>query len=234
MGGGGTETTTQTSGLSNPEMNAAASTIGSQLNAQLKAGVKPYTGSMAPDLSSQTQAGVNSLANNPNNSLFSGGVSTALGQQAAIAGGDIANDSVRQRVADDAGVLANATFTNSGRFGGGSHREGLGEGIANALATHDYGRQQQGIQNMGTLYQQSQLPASAQLMGGQIMDAQNAAKAQDAARIFDATNNAGWNTVQRGGSIFAGTAPVSGTTQTNTQPTTPWWQSLGGIALGTA
>jgi len=135
--GGGTDTTTQVSSSapSNPAMTAAATTIGNQLNAQLSAGVKPYTGSLAPALSSQTQAGVNALANNPNNATFANGVSTALGQQADIAGGNIANDLVRQNVADDAGVAANATFANSGRFGGGTHREGLGTGIANALAT---------------------------------------------------------------------------------------------------
>ena len=235
MGGTTTTTTAQESGLKNPAMDAAATTIGNQLNTHLSNGVTPYTGSMAPDLSSQTQAGLAGLGSNPNNATFASGVGTALGQQAAIAGGDIANDAVRQRVAEDAGTAANATFTNSGRFGGGTHREGLGEGIASALATHDYGRQQQAINNMGTLYGQSMMPAGAQLQAGQIQDANNLMQSQDAARIFDATNNAGWNTLQRGGAIFSGTAPVSGTTGTTTQSTQqPWWSAPLGIGAGIA
>lgn len=234
MGGGGTETTTQTSGLSNPAMNKAATTIGNQLNTQLAAGVKPYTESMVPGLSSQTQAGINGLSNNPNDSIYGAGVSGALANQAGIAGGNIANDAVRQRVADDAGLAVNATFANSGRFGSGSHREGLGEGVASALASHDYGRQQQAIQNLPGLYQAGMMPAAAQLQAGNLMDAYNTATAEDRARIFDATSNAGWNTLQRGSAIFGGTAPISGTTQTNTTPTAPWWSQALGYVAGNA
>jgi len=238
MGGGGTDTRTevQTSGLSNPAMQAAATTIGNQLNTQLGKGVTANTNSLVPGMSSQTQAGLAGLGSNPNDATFASGVSTALGQQADIAGGNIANDLVRQNVADDAGVAANATFANSGRFGSGTHREGLGTGIANALAAHDYGRQQQAISNMGTLYSASQQPAMGQLQAGSSMDAYNSALAQDQARIFDETNNAGWNTLQRGSSIFSGTAPVSGTTSTNatSQPSVPWWQQVGGYVLGNA
>lgn len=224
---GDTKQTTE-SGLSSKSMQAAGNTIGSQLNTQLKAGVKPYTESMVPALSSQTQAGIGALSNNPNDSIYGAGVSSALANQAGIAGGNIENDAVRQRVADDAGLAVNATFANSGRFGGGSHREGLGEGVASALASHDYGRQQQAIQNLPGLYQAGMMPAAAQLQAGGLMDAYNTATAEDKARIFDATSNAGWNTLQRGAAIFGGTAPVSGTTSTQTTQV-PWWQqALGG------
>lgn len=236
MGGGGTKTTseTSTSGLSNPAMNAAATTIGNQLNSALAGGVKPYTQSMVPGLSSQTQAGIGALTNNPNNSIYSQGIGGAIASMSDVAAGNIANDAVRQRVADDAAVYANSTFTNSGRFGSGSHREGLGEGIGNALAAHDYGRQQSAMAALPGLYQASMLPASANLQAGQITDAYNTAKAADDARIWDATNNANWNTLQRGGAIFGGTAPVSGTTTTGTQtqPTAPWWQGMLGFGLG--
>lgn len=235
MGGQTTNTTTQESGLSNPAMNAAATTIGNQLNAQLQGGVKPFTGSLAPNLSSQTMAGVNALTGNPNNQTFASGVSGALENQAAIAGGNMADDPVRQRIMEDAGTAVNATFANSGRFGGGTHREGLGEGVASALANFDYGRQQQAIQNLPGLYQAGLMPAGAQLQGGQILDAQNLAQAQDAARLFDVQNNQGWNTLQRGASIFSGTAPISGTTGTTTQSQQlPWWSAPLGIGAGIA
>jgi hypothetical protein len=92
-------------------------------------------------------------------------------------------------------------------------------------------RQQTAIGNMGALYGMSNMPASAQLQAGQIMDQYNTAKAEDAARIFDATQNAGWNTVQRGASVLAGTAPAAGTTTTNTQPAAPWWQGILGLGM---
>ena len=78
MGGGGKQKTTQTSGLSNPAMNKAATTIGTQLNTQLAAGVKPYTESLVPQLSGQTQAGIAGLSSNPNDGVYGAGVSGAL------------------------------------------------------------------------------------------------------------------------------------------------------------
>lgn len=225
--GGNVDTGTQTSGLTIPEMKAAAGTIGSQLNTQLKKGVTPYTGSMVPGLSSQTQAGLSALTNNPNNSVFSSGVSGTLGQQAQIAQGNFGDDPLRTRIMDDVQAQTNSAFNASGRFGGGSNQEAMTENLVGALAPYDYGRQQQAIGNMGTLYSMSNMPASASLQAGQMMDQWNTAKAEDAARIFDATQNAGWNTLQRGSAIFGGTAPVSGTTTTQSQP---WWKVGTGLA----
>jgi len=230
--GGGTNTTTQTSGLSNPAMNAAATTIGNQLNTQLATGVRPFTGSLAPDLSSATMGGVNALTNNPNNAAYGQGITNAIGQQAQIAAGNFGNDPTRQRLIDDVSTNTNAILQGSGRFGSGSHENALIDQVGGSLAQYDYGRQQQAIANLPTLYQSSMLPATAQLQGGQILDAQALAKAQDAERLFDQSANAGWNNLQRGASIFSGSAPASGTTQTNTSPATPWWQSLAGGAIG--
>ena len=228
-------TTTQTSGLSNPAMNAAATTIGNQLNSALSGGVKADTTNRVPGLSSQTMAGIGALTNNPNASIYSQGIGGANANMSDVASGNIANDTVRQRVADDAATAANSTFSASGRFGGGTHRKGLGEGIGNALAAHDYGRQQSAMAALPGLYQASMMPASANLQAGQLMDAWNSARSADDARIWDATNNANWNTLQRGGSIFSGTAPVSGTTQTGTtQQQIPFWQSMLGFGTGIA
>jgi len=235
MGGQTTNTTTQQSGLSNPAMNAAATTIGNQLNTQLAAGVKPFTGSLAPDLSSATMGGVNALTNNPNNAAYGQGITNAIGQQAQIAAGNFGADPTRQRLIDDVSTNTNAILQGSGRFGSGSHENALIDQVGGSLAQYDYGRQQQAIANLPTLYQSSMLPASAQLQAGQIMDAQALAKAQDAERLFDLQNNSGWNTLQRGASIFSGSAPVSGTTQTGTSTTqVPWWQSALGVGAGLA
>lgn len=235
MGGGTTQETTQTSGLSNPAMQAAATTIGNQLNTQLGVGVKPFTGSLAPDLSGQTMAGVNGLTNNPNNAAYGQGITNAIGQQSQIAAGNFGADPTRQRLIDDVSTNTNAVLQGSGRFGSGSHENALIDNVGGSLAQYDYGRQQQAIQNLPGLYQASQMPAGAQLQGGQIMDAQALAQANEAARIQDVTQNAGWNSLQRGASIFAGSAPISGTTQTGTQTTTqPWWAAPLGIGAGLA
>ena len=232
MGGGDTNTTTQTSGLNNKQLNAAVSTIGTQLNTQLGKGVKGYEGSLVPAMSAQTQAGIGALTNNPATAAYSNGINGAIGNLAEVAAGNIANDSVRQRVADDAALAANATFANSGRFGSGSHRQGLGEGVANALAAHDYGRQMDALAALPGAYSASNMPASAQLQAGSLLDAYNSAQAAEAARLYDVKNNAGWGTLERAGGILGTTAGAAGTTSTATQPATPWWQGMIGGLLG--
>lgn len=228
-----TTETTQTSGLNNAALNTAVSTIGNQLNTQLGQGSKGYTESMVPNLSGQTQAGIGALTNNPNNSILSGGVSGTLGQQAQIAQGNFGDDPLRNRIMDDVQAQTNSAFNASGRFGGASNQETLTENLVGALAPYDMQRQQQAIGNMGTLYSMSNMPASANLQAGQLMDQYNTAKAQDAARIFDARENAGWNTLQRGAGVLAGTAPSAGTTGTTTQTQqVPWWQTGLGIGAG--
>ncbi len=235
MGGQTTNTTTQESGLTNPAMQAAATTLGNQLNTQLAAGVKPFTGSLAPDLSSATMGGVNALTGNPNNAAYGAGITNAIGQQANIAAGNFGADPTRTRLIDDVSTNTNAILQGSGRFGSGSHEQALINDVGGSLAQYDYGRQQQAMQNLPALYQASMLPAGAQLQAGQILDAQALAKAQEQERLFDVTNNAGWQTLQRGGSIFSGTAPISGTSQTGTQTTTqPWWSAPLGIGAGIA
>ncbi|HEX9595289.1 MAG TPA: hypothetical protein VF982_00285 [Anaerolineales bacterium] len=221
-------------------MQAAATTIGNQLNTQLSKGVRPYDQSMVPSLSGQTTTGVNSLANNPNNSLFSGAMGSTIGDFGDIASGkrfgtdDPGYAALRAKAGDDTLRDVNSMFTTSGRFGSGSHVDTATEALGNVNAGMDYQnfqndqqRQMQAASMLPGLYQGSQLPGQAQLQAGQTMDAYNSAKAQDDARRFDATQNAGWNTVQRGGSIFAGTAPVSGTTTTESQP---WWKVGTGLA----
>lgn len=228
-----TTTSSQTSGLTNPAFQNAATTLGNQLNSALNTGVKPYTESTVPALSGYTQSGLNALSNNPNNAAYMQGIQGAIGQQSAIANGQVVDDPVRQRALDDALTASNSVFSSNGRFGSGSHATNLAEGSTNALAGLDYARQQQAIQNLPALYGASQQPASAFLQAGQIQDAWNAASAEDRARVWDATNNAGVNSLQRLGSIFSGTAPVTGTTTTGSQtsPKAPWYTGLlGGIA----
>lgn len=244
---GDVQTGSKESGLSNPAMQAAATTIGNQLNSQLSTGVRPYDQSMVPGLSSQTQMGVSGLSNNPNNAAFNGAMGSTIGDFGAIASGqrfgtdDPGYAALRAKAGDDTLRDVNSMFTSSGRFGSGSHVGTATEALGSVNAGMDYQnfqndqqRQMQAAGMLPGLYQGSQLPGMAQMQAGQTMDAWNSAKAQDDARRFDATQNAGWNTLQRGSSIFAGTAPVSGTTTTESQP---WWKvgtGLGSTFLGMA
>lgn len=234
MGGGGTETTTQTSGLANPELDKAVSTIGSKLNTALATGQKVYGESLVPNLSSQTTAGIAALGSNPNNSIFSSGVSGTLGQQAQIAQGNFGNDPLRTRIMDDVQAQTSSLYNAAGRFGGDSNKEAFTENLVGALAPYDMQRQQQAIGNMGALYGMSNMPASAQLQAGQIMDAFNTARVQDNARLFDAQNNAPWNDLSRATGILAASAPSAGTTTSTTTPTAPWWQQALGYVAGNA
>lgn len=232
---GGDTTQVSESGLSNEAMKKAATTLGNQLNTQLGAGVKPYAESMVPELSSQTTAGIGGLTNNPNNPAYGNAISTAIQQQGDIATGNFGNDPYRNRLIDDVTTATNAAFQGSGRFGSASNKDALGDSLIGTLGAYDQSRQNAALAALPQLYSASNMPASAQLQAGQTMDAYNNAVAQDQARIFDATQNAGWNTLQRGSSIFAGTAPVSGTTSTQTT-TQPWWVAPTAIAgtLGSA
>ena len=277
MGGGNTTTTTQESGLKNPAMDAAATTIGNQLNSALSSGVRADTTNRVPGLSGQTQQGINSIFSAAGNTgglnaangwlqgtINSGGYNPALSQaqqgtQSYLDAASATSPTFRaqkQQLIDDVTASTNAAFNASGRFGGGSNVDSLAEGLSAGLIgleSDRLNRQLTGsnaLANIGQtamgnaagaagmapgLLQAGLLPGQAMLAAGQIQDANAAAQAQDQARIWDAVNNQNWNTLQRGGSIFAGTAPVSGTVGTTTQTTqTPWWQSALGFGAGLA
>lgn len=270
-----TTETTQTSGLNNAALNTAVTTIGNQLNTQLGQGSKGYTESMVPNLSGQTQTGVNSImsaagntggitaANNwARGTVDSGGYNNALrGAQSGVqsyvdaaSADNPAYQAAKQNLINDVTASTNAAFNASGRFGGRSNVESLSEGLSRGLISLEsdrMNRQLAGNQALAGLgqtamgnaagaaaslpgfYQAGLMPGSAQLQAGQIMDQYNTAKAQDAARIFDARENAGWNTLQRGAGVLAGTAPSAGTTGTTTQTQqVPWWQTGLGIGAG--
>lgn len=244
--GGTTTTNTSTSGMNNAALNTAVSTIGNQLNTQLGAGSKVFDQSLYPGLSTQTQGAANSLYNNPLNSQYSGAIGDTMTEMGAVASGQRMgiNDpnyaAVRGRLADDITSRTNASFQNAGLFGADSNRTQLADDLSSGLGQMDLARLGQDEARMSQaagmlpgLYSASSLPAQAQLQAGQIYDADALARRSAEADLFDRTNNAGWNTLQRGASILAGTAPSAGTTTTNTSSQqVPWWQSAMGVGAG--
>lgn len=189
---------------------------------------------------------------------------------------------VRQRLSDDVSREVGQTFTNSGRFGSGSHVDSLTSALTSNLGALDYSnfqndqnrqmqalgaiegtRQQdvgnrfaglagalgaqgqgfsmgqQGVANaMGasaslpSLWQAMQAPAQTQLAVGTAQDADAQAQRQGEYDLFQRNANADTDLLAKLSGILAGNAAATGTTTTQTSPSTPWWQLLlgGGIA----
>lgn len=252
MGGTTTNTTTNssTSGLNNAALNQAVTTIGNQLNTQLGSGSKVFEKSMYPGISNQTSNAANSLYGNPLNAGYSSAVGDTMGEMGAIAAGqrfgtnDPSYALMRQNLMDDAVKNVGSAFTSSGRFGGGSYVDTAVNSAFDAAAgldvqnrAQDIARQQFATQALPGLYSASTLPMQAQLQAGQIFDADALATRSAEADLFDRTQNAGWNTLQRGASVLAGTAPSAGTTATNTSTQSqnvPWYMSALGVGAGLA
>jgi hypothetical protein len=248
MGGTTSTTNTSTSGMNNAALNSAVTTIGNQLNTQLGAGSKVFEKSMYPGISSQTSNAANSLYSNPMNAGFSQSVGDTMGEMGAIASGqrfgnnDPSYALMRQNLMDDAVKNVGSAFTSSGRFGGGSYVDTATDSAFNAAAgldvqnrQSDIARQQFATQALPGLYSAGTLPMQAQLQAGQIFDADALATRSGEADLYDRTNNAGWNTLQRGSTVLAGTAPSAGTTSSNTtSQQVPWYMSALGIGAGLA
>ncbi len=234
MGGGSTQTTT--SGLNNSALNSAVTTIGNQLNTQLNNGSKVFGQTLTPGAGTTTQnawASGLSAASNPG---YSAAVNNAIGEFGDIAAGnrmgegDAGWNAARDRALTD----VNSMFTTSGRFGSGSHVGSAAEGLAAvdlARLQGNESRQMQAAQLLPGLFSASTMPSQYAMGIGAAQDANAQAVRQGEADLFDRTNNAGWNTLQRGASVLAGTAPSAGTT-TSTTTSQPWWQTGLGIGAG--
>jgi hypothetical protein len=198
----------------------------------LKSLYTPGTSSYVAPSSTTTGGWAASLgaANNPN---FAGGIAGALqsfGNRAAgneIGMNDPGYAAIRARIADDTMTDVNSMFTNSGRFGSGSHVGSAAEGLGNALAGLDYkqysdslARQSEAANMLPQLFAAGQLPSSIQQSVGASMDAD--ARAQESGK---------WDYLNRAAGTLTGTAGAAGTTTTTKEPTAPLWQQLLGIGL---
>ena len=212
MGGGGTDTKTQTNAPSNPEVDPTLS--------KLLQGVRG-TYDATPTTNSAMNSGWASQLAGANNADYARGVSGATSSFAnAAAGNDaMANDAYYAGKSDDTLRDVNAMFTNSGRFGSGSHvgtaTEALGRVNAENVAA-DRQWQTQSASMLPQLFAAGQAPGSVQTSVGQQQ------------------LQAPWANLQTASSILAGTAPAGGNTSTMTTPTAPWWQQVAGYVAGNA
>ena len=229
--GGTTQTSTSSTAPSNPDVTATTSTLAKGLGALATPGATTYT---APgSTTTGGQAASLAAANNP---LYSNAVNGAIGSFGNIAAGNQfgTNDpgyaALRSKLSNDVLTSTNQSFNNSGLFGSDSNQRAAAQGLGNALGGLDYQnfqndqqRQAQAAGLLPGLFSAAQLPSSVQQSVGASQDAANAAQAAGPTDFLAKLS-----------SIASGNAAAGGTTQTNTQPGTPLWQTLLGAAVGGA
>jgi hypothetical protein len=249
--GGTTNTTTSTSSTApaNPDVTATQSKLLKGLQGAYDGGMKVFDKSLYAGTGSNTQAGWDATLAAAQNPAYSGAVNGAIGDFGDIAAGnrfgmnDPGYARLREKAASDALQTVGKSFGASGRFGGGSYLESAGEGVGNAIAGMDYAnfqndqqRQAQAAGMLPGLFQAGLAPGAAVGAVGGAQDADAQARLMAENDLFRRQSDPQWDALARSSSILAGTAPVGGmnTTNTQTSPSTPWWQTAIGGGLGLA
>lgn len=203
--GGGVETGKQSSAPSNPDVSPTLS--------KLLQGVQS-TYDTAPTTQPMTETGWYSQLSAAQNPAYAKGVNGATASLGDAAAGNqySANDPYYKQLGDNTLRDVNAMFTNSGRFGSGSHVEtavnALGD-VNNANIGADRAWQSQAAQQLPGLFAAGQAPGQVQTSIGQQQQAQP------------------WYKLGQASNILAGTAGAGGSTTTDSQP---WWKVGTGLA----
>lgn len=208
--GGGDETSTQSTAPSNPDVQPTLSRLLQGVQGTYNTTQQNGT----PAALAQGWASQFGAASNPD---FMRGVSGATADFADAAAGNQygANDAYYDQLSDNTMRDVGAMFTNSGRFGSGSHVEtavkALGD-VNNANIAADRAWQAQAASALPAMFSAGQMPGAVQTAIGQDQRA------------------APWYNLGQASSILAGTAGAGGSTSTMTQPAAPWWQAP--VAIG--
>lgn len=246
--GGGQETTTSTTGSASPVIRGTLDKLFGGLSSAYDTGAPPvFNSSLYTPAGATTQQGWTSTLNaaaNPDYAAGTAGAIKSLGN-AASGGAYGMNDpgyaALRQNAINDTQTAVNSQFNNSGRFGGGTHVGKLGEGISNTIAGLDYNNfqndrnfQLSAANALPGAFQSSLLPSALQGSVGAAQDANQQGILQGNYDLFNRTNNNKTDWLSKLFSLGTGGAAAGGTTTTNTQPSTPLWQSLLGTGIGAA
>lgn len=242
-GSGDTNTSTSTTSSSNKNVTATLNNLLGGINTAYKAGAPatPNYSTFSPAGATTQGAWASSLgaANNPDYSNSVNAAIKSFGNTAA--GNDFGmNDpgyaALRAKAGNDAQSQINQQFNNSGRLGGGSANQAVGEGVTNALAGMDYtnyqndiARQQAAVGQLGNLYGMAQQPAATQGAVGAAVDSNSQGILSGNYDLAQRQNNNQTDWLAKLSSILSGNAQTAGTTTTNSTPATPWWQSALGI-----
>lgn len=239
MGGGGTETTVQKSGPTNPQVDKTTTQLLTQLQGQVGKGTAVYDKTLNPGAGATTQQSWASMLGAANNPAYSAGIKGATADFADAAAGNQygANDPYYAKLGDDTLRDVNAMFTKSGRFASGSHVDtavnALGD-VNNANIAADRQWQSQAAGMLPDMYAAGLAPAGVQSGVGAAQDANALALRQAENDLFRRKNDAGWSTLGQATSILAGNAGAGTQQNSTTTPTAPWWQQALGYVAGNA
>lgn len=246
--GGGTNTTTATSSTApaNPAVNSAITTLAQGINTEYAKGPKVNPVSLYGGVGDTTRQGWDTSLASAFNPSYKSGVEGAIDSYSKVARGDFldGSDPAFQRdltrTLDDTAADVNSFFGASGRLGGTSHVTDLSSSLAGVrdkayMGERDRSRayQAQAAGMLPSLYSAAQLPAATIGAVGAAKDADTQATLLGQNDLFRRTNDAGADWLAKFMSIANGAAQAGGTNTTNTQtsPATPWWQSALGLGL---
>lgn len=237
--GGSVQTQSQTTAPANPDVQPTVSKLMKGLQGAYDSGVKVFNQSLYPGVGDTTRNSWATTLNAANNPAYSQSVGGALADFGDVAAGnrfgmdDPGYAALRAKAADDTLTGVNALFTQSGRFGSGSHVRNATESLGNVLAGMDYqnfqndiARQQAAAGMLPGLYEASLAPGMTQGAIGAAQDADALARRQAENDLFRRQSDAPWDSLARASSILSGTASAGGST---TSQEIPWWAAAAGL-----
>lgn len=248
MGGGGTNTTTSTSSSAptNPDVQATASKLAQGISKAYDAGPQVFNESTYSPAGQTTQNAWQAALGAAGNQDYSNSVNSAIKSFGDVAAGNQFGQNapgyatLRSNAGTDAMAATNKVFNGAGLFGADTNREAAATGVTNALAGLDYAnyqndisRQQQAAGMLPGLFSAAQQPSTVMGAIGGAQDTNNQGILQGRADLQQRQANSWTDLIAKLTSAGAGNAASSGMTTTNseTRPATPWYQSLLGIGL---
>lgn len=229
----------------NPAVTATTNKLLGGINTAFDAGPSTFNESLYAGMSGGTKRGLGTAWTSATEPAFGGYMNGAIDSFGKTASGanlginDPGYATIRNKLSNDVLTSTNNSFNNSGLFGSDTNQEQAAEGLGNALGALDYqqyndsqDRQVQAAGMLPSMFQAAQLPGQAQIAVGQMYDADNQAALQGRYDLSQRQGNAKTDLLAKLSSILAGNAQASGSTTTQTTPTTPWWQSAIGLGLG--
>lgn len=274
--GGGSSTSTSSSQSTNPQVTSTLnSLLGGVQNAYNAGSTYQFPGNVTQQswISSLVNANNGDYANNvnsalnANSSLLNNGGLTSSQQGALnttnnitsqlmnLAGqdqSDAAYNALRNQLQSNIMGDVGSSFTNSGRFGGGSYVNAAENNLASALGSLDYQHLQDQQNNtrsdLASALSSAQQAANIGAQGvgninsgvGNLSSLYTALQAPSATQSLvgsaqDTANQAAADKnitlLSQLSSILNGTAGAAGSTTTTTTPSTPLWQSLLGLGV---
>jgi hypothetical protein len=229
------ETTTSTSGPTNPAVNNTLTNLLGSLGGVAAKGVPTFDKSLYPGAGDTTRASWASMLQAGNDPTYSDGIRGATADFArAASGGDYsANDAYYKDLSDQTMTDVSGLFTGNGRFGSGSHvgraTQELGK-INNANIAADRQWQAQAAGMLPSLYQAGLAPAGVQASVGAAQDADALARRQAEFDLHERQYGADWTNLGKAASIFGQLAGTGGQTMTTSSPATPWWMNAASLA----